>query len=74
MKRVIVGIVVSYLLSGCAALIGLKSYQSGDTKIDFITGYDFGLGANGVDTVANNRGIKPGEGYHSKDSKESKHD
>lgn len=74
MKKVIVVTILAWLLSGCAAILGVKSYQSGDTKIDFITGYDFGLGANGVDTVVNNRGIKPGEGYNSKDSKESKHD
>lgn len=61
-----VGIVVVALLAfacaslqGCAvpALLGVKSYQSGDTKIDFITGVDFGFGMNGVDTVNNNRGI-----------------
>lgn len=46
-------------LQGCAvpALLGVKSYQSGDTKIDFITGVDFGFGMNGIDTVNNNRGI-----------------
>jgi len=47
--------------SGCAGplLLGLKSYQSGDTRIEFITGADFTVGANGVDSVNNNRGIRP---------------
>jgi hypothetical protein len=53
--------VIMSVLSGCAvpALLGVKSYQSGDTKIDFITGVDFGFGMNGIDTVKNNRGINP---------------
>lgn len=52
-------------LSGCAvpALLGVKSYKSGETQIDFITGVDFGFGMNGVDTVKNDRGISPGSGY-----------
>lgn len=50
-------------LGGCAPLLGLKSYQSGDTRIEFITGADFSVGVNGVDTVENNRGIAPGTGY-----------
>jgi len=47
--------------SGCAGplLAGVKSYQSGDTRIEFITGADFTVGANGVDSVNNNRGIRP---------------
>lgn len=46
---------------GCAvpALLGVKSYQSGDTKIEFITGVDFGIGMNGIDQVQNSRGIAP---------------
>lgn len=66
MKKIILtGIVVS-LLSGCAvpAILGVKSYQSGDTKIDFITGMDFGFGMNGIDTVNNNRGISQEGGYN----------
>ena len=51
-------------LSSCAfpLLLGVKSYQSGDTRIDFITGADITMGANGVDTINNNRGIVPGNG------------
>lgn len=51
-------------LEACAfpLLLGVKSYQSGDTKIDFITGGDFTMGANGVDTINNTRGIAPGYG------------
>lgn len=51
-------------LSSCAfpLLLGVKSYQSGDTRIDFITGADITMGANGVDTINNNRGIVPGSG------------
>jgi hypothetical protein len=50
---------VCSMAQGCAvpALLGVKSYQSGDTRIDFITGVDFGIGMNGVDTVSNSRGI-----------------
>lgn len=54
-------------LTGCAsALLGVKSYQSGDTRIDFITGADFSFGANGIDSVDNNRGISPKGGYRNK--------
>lgn len=51
-------------LSSCAfpLLLGVKSYQSGETRIDFITGADLTVGANGVDTINNNRGIVPGNG------------
>lgn len=51
-------------LSSCAfpLLLGVKSYQSGETRIDFITGADLTVGANGVDTINNNRGIVPGSG------------
>lgn len=53
--------VACFLLQGCAVpmLLGVKSYQSGDTKIDFITGADLTLGMNGIDSVANSRGIEP---------------
>lgn len=55
-------------LSSCAfpLLLGVKSYQSGDTRIDFITGADITMGANGVDTINNNRGIVPGSGARSR--------
>lgn len=47
-------------LSSCAAplLLGVKSYKSGDTQIDFITGADFTVGANGLNQVDNRRGIR----------------
>lgn len=46
-------------LTGCAAplLLGMKTYRSGDTRIDFITGADLGLSVNGIDHVDNRRGI-----------------
>ena len=47
-------------LTGCVpAILGVKRYQSGTTTVDFITGADFSVGANGIDSVNNNRGIKP---------------
>jgi len=51
--------------SGCAAplLLGVKTYQSGDTRIDFITGADFNIGANGIDSDDDRRGIAPEGGY-----------
>ena len=65
MKKINLTVVCVCLLSGCAvpALLGVKSYQSGDTKIDFITGMDFGIGMNGIDTVNNNRGISQEGGF-----------
>jgi hypothetical protein len=59
----ILGLAAS-MLQGCAvpALLGVKSYQSGDTKIEFITGVDFGIGMNGIDKVSNSRGIAPVDG------------
>jgi hypothetical protein len=63
MKIVVLAVVVTVVLSGCAipALLGVKSYQSGDTRIEFITGVDVGLGMNGIDAVNNTRGITPSE-------------
>lgn len=64
MKKVLavaVLLIGASMIQGCAvpALLGVKSYQSGDTKIEFITGVDFGFGMNGVDQVQNSRGIAP---------------
>lgn len=55
-------------LQGCAvpALLGVKSYQSGDTRIEFITGADIGFSMNGVDSVSNSRGISPEGGAQTK--------
>ena len=51
-----------YLIMGCVPLItGVKSYKSGDTEIDFITGLDLGAEVNGIDRVEDKRGIAPRE-------------
>jgi len=60
----VVGIVMALAcsaLSGCAVplLLGVKSIDSGDTRITFLTGADISLGYNAVDSVANTRGISP---------------
>lgn len=47
------------LLTGCGVLTGIKRIQSGDTTIEFATGIDFSASANGIDTVNNQRGIRP---------------
>lgn len=53
--------------SGCVpALLGVKRIQSGDTTVEFITGADVTVGANGVDSVNNNRGIDPSGGVSRK--------
>jgi hypothetical protein len=52
-------------LSGCAVplLLGVKEVRTaGGTEVKFITGGDFRIGANGIDTVEDNRGIRPGGG------------
>ena len=63
MRIAVLAVVVTVVLSGCAipALLGVKSYQSGDTRIEFITGVDVGLGMNGIDAVNNSWGITPSE-------------
>lgn len=52
--------------TGCAAIIGVKSYESGTGKDGvsyqrwaFTQGLDFGVSANAVDSVKNSRGISP---------------
>lgn len=53
---------VMFCCTGCASmLLGLKSYETKESRTEFITGYDFGIGVNGVDTVKNERGIKPND-------------
>lgn len=63
----IAAIVILLTQSGCVPLLtGIKEYKSGDTKISFISGFDVSAAANGIDTVDNNRGIKPSaDGYSS---------
>lgn len=61
---IITGLLIGYIIlsqSGCAQIIGIKRYKSGETVIDFNTGFDFGVSANQVDTVHNERGIKPAQ-------------
>lgn len=51
-------------LGGCAGplLLGIKEYRGSDGSVTkFITGADFSVSANGVDTVENIRGIKASE-------------
>ena len=43
------------MLTGCVKHIE----TSGGTKIDFVTGADFHIGLNGIDTVKDSRGIQP---------------
>ena len=47
--------------TGCIPLVtGVKEYRTASgTTISFITGADFKVGANGVDDVNDQRGIKP---------------
>lgn len=45
----------SLMLSGCVKHIE----TSGGTKIDFLTGADFHVGLNGIDTVKDERSVKP---------------
>ncbi len=51
------------LLSGCIPLVtGIKKHTHSDGSVtEFITGADFTIGANGLDSVNNNRGIEPGK-------------
>lgn len=60
MKKVI-AVAVAVTVSGCAAplLLGVKSYETKNSRTEFITGADFTFGLNGTDTVDNKRGIKP---------------
>ncbi len=52
-------VLLSLGCSGCASmLLGIKSYETKESRTEFITGYDFGVGINGIDTVKNERGIK----------------
>lgn len=47
-------------------LLGVKSYQSGDTRIEFVTGFNTEVSAAGTDTLDNNRAIRPSGGYVNK--------
>lgn len=61
---ILAGVIGLLSLTACAgpALLGVKSYTGSDgSRVEFITGADFGLSLNGIDTVENVRGIKPEE-------------
>lgn len=57
----IIAVCTNVFLTGCATLIGVKDYESNaqGTKIHFVTGYGTSATINGIDTVNDNRGIKP---------------
>jgi hypothetical protein len=59
MERILIvtylAIILVCCLTGCVKHIETP----GGTKIDFVTGFDFGAGFNGVDKVDNKRGINP---------------
>lgn len=63
MTAIIVAVVAfNFLATGCAGplLLGVKKYTGSDGSVtEFITGADFTIGANGLDSVSNNRGIEP---------------
>jgi len=70
---IIAGLLMALIVASCSgcivpAVLGVKTYQSGDTKVEFITGVDFGFGMNGVDAVHNERGISRSGGYESTES------
>lgn len=60
---VLAALIFSMLLStACAQIIGIKRYKGSDGSVmDFTTGIDIGASLNQVDTVHNERGIKPAE-------------
>lgn len=62
---------ILYFCTGCMpAVFGVKEIQTAaGTNIKFITGGDFHIGGNGVDTIDDRRGIKPGAGYQVRNAK-----
>ncbi len=59
-------VLVATMTTGCGMLLGVKSYQSGDTRIEFVTGFNTEVSAAGTDTLDNNRAIRPSGGYVNK--------
>lgn len=57
--KTLIAVLVALSATGCAQLIGIKKFKSGDTEIHFNSGLDFGASINQVDTVDNRRGIRP---------------
>lgn len=56
-----IGVLLGLLFCCAEALTGCVKHieTSGGTKIDFVTGADFHIGLNGIDTVKDSRGIQP---------------
>ncbi len=52
---------VALMVNGCIPLVtGIKKHTHSDGSVtEFITGADITFGANGVDSVTNERGIEP---------------
>lgn len=64
---VFLGVIVMLMCQSCLApaLLGVKSVKTaGGTEVNFITGADFRIGANGIDKVEEKRGIEPQLGYY----------
>ncbi len=58
--KLLITAIVCFSLTGCfPLLLGVKHVHSGNTDIDFITGADATVSANGIDHVDNQRGINP---------------
>lgn len=71
MMIVIVGCLVAVSMTGCAMLMGVKEYNKasdGTVNVKFVTGGDVHFGLNGIDTVEDNRSIKPGNSNYIKPS------
>lgn len=58
---ILLWVLVAVWLSGCAVplLTGLKEYRTKEAVYTFMTGADFHIGANGIDTVNDKRSIEP---------------
>jgi len=52
-------------LTGCVipALTGIKSYETKESRTEFITGLDLGFSFNGIDSVNNQRAISPSKPF-----------
>ena len=61
MKKLLVLGLVVFAFSGCVApaLLGIKSYETAESRTEFITGADFGISFSGTDTLDNRKGINP---------------
>lgn len=68
MDKQVIGLIITVMLaaclvdfSGCAALVGIKEYESGKdyTRISFVTGYGLDSSISASDQLHNERDIKP---------------